>query len=111
MKVRCKKKRSGGVTHDVTIGGVYEVIGIEADWYRILSDSGSPVLFDPEFFAVVERRRPAHWKTRVLDDAEYAYAPELGAPGFFEDYHDGKPGAVRAFNRYLNRYLRLTDAA
>lgn len=111
MKVKCTKKRSQGVTHDLTVGWVYEVIGIEADWYRILNDSGSPVLFDPALFQATDPRRPAHWKTRRLDGAEYAYAPELAAPGFFEDYHEGKPPAVRAFNRYLNRYLRLTDAA
>ena len=97
--------------HDLTRGQVYEVIGIEAGDYRILDDSGSPVLFDPGLFRVVDRTRPAHWAMRIEDGDEYAYAPELGAPGFFESYHEGDPKAVRAFNRYLNRHLRLTDAA
>jgi hypothetical protein len=90
---------------------VYEVIGIEADWYRVLNDAGAPTLFPPDLFRVVDARRPRHWTSKRADGVEYVYAPELGRPGFFEDYFEGEAGAVKAFHRYINRYLRLTDAA
>src|SRR5436190_911081 len=109
MKVRCTKSRHDGTRHDLTVGGVYEVIGIESDWYRLLSDAGSPLLFEPQIFEVIDPARPEHWVTRKRDGTEYAYAPELARPGFFEDLHDGDPKAVKVFNRYLNRHLRLTD--
>lgn len=111
MKVRCKQFELDGVTHDLTVGGVYEVIGIEADQYRILDDTGRPYLFAPALFSVVDPARPSHWVTTQEDGAEYAYAPELGTPGFFEDYFDHKPETRRAFHRYLNQHMRLTDAA
>ncbi len=111
MKVRCIATEHEGVRHDLSVGDVYEVIGIEAGDYRLLNDAGDPLLFSPEIFEVVDPTRPAHWVCEPIDGVEYAYSPELGAPGFFEDYHDGDPQAVRTFNRYLNRHLHLTDAA
>src|ERR1041385_2807030 len=104
MKVKCAKSRSGGVTHELTRGAIYEVIGVEADWYRLLNDAGAPTLFPPELFTIVDPRRPRHWTTRIADGVEYAYAPELARPGFFEDYFEGDTVAVKAFHRYLNRY-------
>ena len=111
MRVRCIRTQSGGVRHSLTKGEVYEVIGIEAGDYRILDDSGSPVLLEPGLFKVVDRTRPEHWKTEFEDGVEYSYAPELAAPGFFESFHEGKPKTVRAFHHYINRHLRITDAA
>lgn len=118
MKVRCTVNTEPDdldptitIQHALTVGGVYEVIGIEADWYRLLDDFGRPALFAPALFEVVDPARPTGWIVRQEDGAEYAYAPELAAPGFFEDYHDRKPEAVRAFYQYLNQRLRLTDVA
>lgn len=111
MKVRCHTNSHQGVTHDLSIGAVYEVIGIEAGSYRILDDGGMPSLFEPDLFSVVDPTRPGHWVCQWEDGVEYAYAPELNAPGFFEDYFEHKPEARSVFHRYLNRYMRLTDAA
>ena len=120
MKVQCISPRSTEqdpqfgtvmVEHALSMGGVYEVVGIEAGSYRIIDDEGEPALFDPSLFTVVDARRPSHWVVTVQDGTEYAYAPELSAPGFFEDYHEGDPSAVRVFVHYLNQHLRLTDAA
>jgi hypothetical protein len=111
MKVRSTTSDFEGVTHDLTVGGVYEVIGIEAGQYRILDDSGRPYLFAPQMFCVIDATRPTHWVTQSEDGVEYSYAPELSAPGFFEDYFDHNPDAKRVFHRYLNQHLRLTDAA
>ncbi len=111
MKVRSRTSSHAGVAYDLTPGEIYEVLAIEAGDYRVLDDTGRPYLFPPDIFEVVDPARPAHWITESLDGVEYASAPELAAPGFFENYFDGDPEAVRTFNRYLNHHLRLTDAA
>ena len=111
MRVRCRTNRSKGTRHALAIGGIYEVIGIEAGDFRIIDDLGSPVLFSPRLFSVIDRSRPTQWRTKIMDGVEYSYAPELGKPGFFEDYHEDMKKAVIAFNRYINRHLNLTTAA
>jgi hypothetical protein len=111
MKIKCLKTRSGGTSHELTRGAVYEVIGIEAGWYRVLNDAGAPVLYPTELFRVIERSRPEHWVTKRREGLEYAYAPELGRAGFFEDFFEGDLRAVREFHRYINRHLQLTEAA
>ena len=51
MKVRWKgKTKSLVLTHNK----VYEVIGIEKDWYRIVDDSGEDYLYAPDDFVIVE---------------------------------------------------------
>ena len=80
----------------------YEVIGIEADDYRILNDDDSPVLYAPELFVATDASEPEEWVKTVGDDDElYAYSPELNAVGFWEDYHDGNEDAIRVFRDYL----------
>jgi hypothetical protein len=76
--------------HWLTVGGEYEVLGIECDTFRLLTDEGEPVLFDPECFAVTDTSEPPFWVSRFGDENErYAYPPGWGVPGFFEDWHDG----------------------
>lgn len=111
MKVRCTSSQHEGVTYDLSPGETYEVIAIEAGDYRLIDDTGRPYLFPPALFEVVDSSRPSHWVCEEIDGAEYASSPELARPGFFEDYFEGNAEAVRQFNRYINRYLRLTDAA
>ncbi len=118
MKVRCLVNQQPDpldpqitTRHSLTPGEVYEVIGIEAGDYRVLDDVGSPSLFSPLLFEVVDPTRPPGWLTKIADGEQYSYAPELNEPGFFEDFFDGKPEAVRVFHRYLNRNLDLTRAA
>lgn len=80
----------------------YEVIGIEADDYRILNDDGSPVLYAPGLFVATDAGEPEEWVKTLGDDGElYAYPPELDAVGFWEDYHDGNEYAIRVFRDYL----------
>ena len=96
---------------DLTVGNVYQVIGIEADDYRILNDEGQPYLYPYTLFIVVDAEEPAEWETEYGEAGErYAYPPELNAPGFFEDYFDGHPEAVQTFRRYLNKQRALTEA-
>jgi hypothetical protein len=111
MKIRCLRNTSDGIAHEFTPGAAYEVIGIEAGDFRVIDDSGAPILAPPSLFEVADPARPAQWKSWHQDGAEYAYAPELARPGFFEDFHEREPSAVREFHRYINRHLRLSSAA
>lgn len=74
----------------MTPGVVYEVLGIEADYFRIINDLDDPCLYEPDQFIVVDGAEPAFWLTRHGDDGErYCYPLQWRGPGFFEDYHDG----------------------
>jgi len=88
----------------------YFVIGIEADDYRILNDSGKPYLYPPHLFEVLDWREPDVWTTDYGEDGErYSYPPALKEAGFFEDYFDGKDEARSKFWHVINR--RLSEAA
>ena len=39
------------------------------------------------------------------DSERYAYPPPLNDPGFFEDFFDSKPEAVKTFWRVVNERL------
>ena len=74
----------------LAVGREYEVLGIECDSLRLLTDRGEPVLFDPECFEVTDPSEPPFWVERFREEAErYAYPPGWGVPGFFEAWHDG----------------------
>ena len=95
---------------DLTLDQPYFVIGIEADDYRILNDCGKPYLYPSHLFEVVDSNEPSTWVTEYGDDGErYSYPPVLNEVGFFEDYFDGKDGALSRFWHVVNR--RLTEAA
>lgn len=88
--------------HSLTIGGEYEVLGIECDSLRLLTDRGEPVLFDPECFEVTDPSVPSFWVLVFGDEGEqYAYPPGWGKPGFFEDWHDGVAVVRRRFAEQL----------
>src|SRR5688572_531107 len=75
---------------DLTSGRIYSVIGIEADDLRLLNDDGQPYLYPRNLFVVLDIEEPADWQTEYGEEGErYAYPPELGRPGFFEDYFNG----------------------
>ena len=76
--------------HSLTVGGEYEVLGIECDSLRLLTDSGESVLFDADCFELVDSSEPPFWLSAFGDKGErYAYPPGWGVPGFFEAWHDG----------------------
>ncbi|MGC8491421.1 MAG: hypothetical protein ACP5SH_06765 [Syntrophobacteraceae bacterium] len=84
----------------------YFVIGIEADDYRILNDSGKPYLYSPDLFEIVDQREPLCWITEYGEEGErYAYPPILNEVGFFEDYFDGKERAITDFWHVINKQL------
>lgn len=104
MKVRLKAdwRELENHNHRLTDGKVYDVIGIEADDYRIIDDEKYPVVFPHEIFDIVDGSEPDDWVTNYDEDGErYSYAPEIDADGFFEDYHDGKEDFVKRFWAYI----------
>ena len=95
---------------DLTPDQAYFVIGIEADDYRILNDSGKPYLYPARLFELIDPREPSIWITEYGDDGErYSYPPMLNETGFFEDYFDGKEETLSRFWHVIN--TRLSDAA
>lgn len=97
---------------DLTPSRTYAVIGIEADDLRLLNDQGRPYLYPRELFDVVDAHEPADWLTEVGEEGEkYAYPHALNAPGFFEDFFDGRAEAVATFWQEVNQRLALAMAA
>ena len=95
---------------ELTLDQPYFVIGIEADDYRILNDSGKPYLYPSHLFEVVDPQEPSIWITEYGDNGErYSHPPALNEAGFFEDYFDGKDEALSKFWHVINN--RLSEAA
>ena len=104
-----------GRKFSLTIGRTYEVLGIEADDYRILDDEDSqpygndPVLFEPECFEIIDPEEPSFWECEYGDDGErYCYPKEWFHIGFFEDYHDGLSETVVIFWKGVKKYYPET---
>ncbi|HSR70319.1 MAG TPA: hypothetical protein VLU25_20485 [Acidobacteriota bacterium] len=93
---------------DLTLDQPYLVIGIESDDFRLLNDSGQPFLYPSELFLVADHSEPNDWVSEVGEDGErYAYPHQLNLPGFFEDFFEGRPQAVKSFWQVVNRRLAL----
>ncbi len=92
------------VYSSLTLGRLYDVLGIEADWYRLLNDRHEPVLYDPACFHVVETDEPVNWVSEFAEGVRYAYPVDWGRRGFFEDWHDGVSIVREAFNRQLRQW-------
>ena len=108
MIVKLKSKTP--IYPDLSEDHPYFVIGIEANYYRILNDAGKPYLYPPEFFDVTDSRQPTDWVTEFGEEGErYSYPPPLGDVGFFEDYFDHKEQEVSVFWHVLNQ--KLAEAA
>jgi len=104
MIVKLKKRHSS--YSDLRFGQPYVVIGIEADYLRILNNAGRPFLYPAALFAIVDAREPSDWVTEFGQDRErYSYPPPLNKPGFFEDFFDEKRKAVATFWRIVNQRL------
>lgn len=100
MIVKLKKAKTR--YRDLTVGQLYDVIGIEADDFRILNDAGRPFLYSADLFSVVDAREPNDWVTEVGEDGErYSYPPPLNKPGFFEDFFDQKAKPVATLWRVV----------
>ena len=101
-----KLQRRNARYRDLTLGQPYVVIGVEGNHLRILNGAGRPHLYPPGLFKVLDAREPGDWATEVGEDGErYAYPAPLNDPGFFEDFFEDKPKAVRTFWSVVNQRL------
>jgi hypothetical protein len=88
--------------HRLILGKIYDVIGIEADEYRILNENNEPILYPPKIFDLIDTKEPEEWITVYGKDGErYSYPKELNRVGFFEDYFDDDEKAKKDFNDYI----------
>ena len=77
MKIRLNTENPSLVDYkDLNPHNEYRVIGIEADYYRIMNDDGQPYLYPPELFVVVDAEIPADWETRHGEDGEQVLLSE-----------------------------------
>jgi hypothetical protein len=111
----CLNSPEDGREISLTIGRVYEVLGIEADYYRLLSDEDTdpygndPVLFEPDCFEIIDPEEPEFWQCKFGEDGERCcYPKEWSSVGFFEDYHDGIAEVINRFWKDLEKYYPET---
>lgn len=106
VKLRRKNKQY----QDLSPGQPYVVIGIEANDFRVLNDTGRPYLYPCRLFKLIDPRKPSDWVSELGKDGEqYAYPPALNKAGFFEDFFDEKPKAVATFWRVVNKRLATVN--
>lgn len=111
MRLRCLKRILDETAYDLMPGSEYQVLAIEGGYFRIIDDVGMPYLFPSGLFEVVDSIWGFDWIDRSSDGVLYASPPEFARVGFFEDFFDHDRETIAVFYRYLNRHMRLTDAA
>jgi len=103
MKVRMIE--NGATVSYLTPGKDYDVIGLDHESFRVVDDKGEPILFPKSLFSVIDDHIPDDWIwDRYAEDEYYANPPELQEPGFYEDFHDRKPDAIKRFDDFLQRH-------
>ena len=102
-----------GKSLHLSVGKEYEVLAIEGDCYRVLTDAESlsygndPVLYESSYFRVIDDSEPAFWVNQYFDGEKYSN-PFVWALYFFEDYHDGSESAREKFMEHLRKYYPRT---
>ena len=116
MKVKpIKLETIDGRIFSLTLNKVYEVLGIEADNYRLLDDGNKlndyrdPVLFEPEYFEIIDPGEPDFWVTEIGEEGErYCYPLEWLPVGFFEDFHNDIKIVKETFWSGVEKYYPYT---
>ncbi len=74
--------------------------------YRIATRQGTPALFEASLFAITDPRADEAWVVQYNDAGDVELVPEpWSAPGFWEDFFDGNPGAVARYHEVLERAI------
>jgi hypothetical protein len=104
MSMRLRVKEGFDDLKYLTSGREYQVIGLDDEYFRIVDDTGEPILVPRTVFDITDDVVPEDWIwNRYADDEFYADPPELHPRGFYEDYFDGKEYARKAMTSYLQR--------
>lgn len=111
MKVQFTAISDDAVLHrDLTPGNVYRVIGLEADYIRLMSDEGLPYCYPSSLFTVVDDKWPNDWVVNRGEDGElYASPVSVAEPGFFEKFFDGDKEARITLRKRLQRWRTGED--
>lgn len=92
---------------EMTVGEEYEVIGIEDDYYRIISNKNEPCLYHSNQFEIINNDKPDFWVTETGSEGELnAYPFSMMRDYFFEDYFNNKESVVKHF---WSEYKRLYE--
>ncbi|PIQ25575.1 hypothetical protein COW36_21265 [bacterium (Candidatus Blackallbacteria) CG17_big_fil_post_rev_8_21_14_2_50_48_46] len=109
MKVKVDPLKSSEYhqAEDLVEGVEYDVLAIEGDRFRVFSQEG-PCRYPKSMFLITDSSIPEYWVKKSFDDSdeekwESAWPVEFDYPGFFEDYFDNKPEAIRIFNAYIEK--------
>src|SRR5690349_12693430 len=95
----------------LTPGREYVVIGVDHTSYRIVDDDADPVLYEKEYFEVVEPSIPVSWVRQDYDDGQYFIdPPELSGRGFYEAWHDRDEKARSLFASSYSRIVAEAQA-
>jgi hypothetical protein len=90
---------------NLSIGKKYEVIGLEGDSYRIISDDDKePYLYPSDCFEIIDDTKPEFWVTEVFDGEEYSCPVSWNKVGFWEDYFDDVEEVREQFRKEYSKY-------
>jgi hypothetical protein len=122
MRVLCSRiinpvtKMDETVSSWLTLDAEYEVLEIYATpgkpvKFRLASDdSGTPALFDSAMFLATDRSIPASWVVALAEDGELRIGPQgWMREGFWEEFFDRDPDAVREFETGAARRIVVDD--
>jgi hypothetical protein len=110
MKVKSKHNIHNHIVDDcnhqnLMPNKIYEVIGLDDEYYRIINELSEPVLYPKGLFDIIDSYIPNEWVQNWYSDNEYYIdPPELAEPGFYEDYFDGKIEAIETFKQFLSKF-------
>lgn len=76
-------------------------MAIEANSYRILDDTGDPILYDNDEVQIIDSEVPTTWTWEYGDEGEAYAGPNYLTKYVWEDYHDGIHKAVSIINEYV----------
>lgn len=107
MKVRAKQEVHCHVLDEfdnknIKANETYDVIGIDAEYFRIVDEIGEPILYPKYLFEIIDSSIPESWiRYEYGLDEYYINPPELSEPGFYEDLFDNDSMAIDIYNKFL----------
>jgi len=87
------------------------VIEIDHENFRVMDDTGEPILYPKTLFEVVAPTLPSGWQFDEYEDGEYHLGPtEMAAPGFYEEFFcsNGDKAAQRRTQQVVREVLEAT---
>ena len=111
MLVKCLTNNSIGydgivMHHQLTPGRLYEVVALDMEMIRLVSDDGWPVLYENEIVQLVDDTLPADWVLILGNQCEVYIGPnEFRHPGFWESLFDGEPEVIEVYLKRQDEFF------